>query len=52
MKFRKITPTHDASLKLDGLYQACVRGDKKRFDEIEQEIQQAYERANWEVENE
>lgn len=48
MKFRQIIPTQKYSKNMDGLFQACVRGDKKRFDEIKQEIQQAYERANWE----
>ena len=50
MKFRQIEPPSWYWLKIqneyDGLYQACINGDKKRFDEIEKEITAAYDAAN------
>lgn len=50
MQFRLINPPSWYWLKTqvarDGLYQACINGDKKRFDEIEKEITAAYDAVN------
>ena len=49
MAYRQIKPTPNASgwhLDRPSLYRACVSGNRKEYDECEQKIIAAYNKAN------
>ena len=46
MTFRRITPTNNRSLVLNGLYQACVANDLLRYLFLDSAVTAAYRRSN------